>query len=131
VSDTALAMSQENVELMRQTFERWNAGEREIDPEIADPEMVVHSAMTNAMFHGYEGLRRWMAEIDHQFGDWTLSIDEFRDASENRLLALGKVHVRGRTSGVEFDQPMALLVWSRSRLITRMPKASSTRGKTS
>lgn len=27
--------------MMRRTFERWNAGEREIDPEIADPEMVV------------------------------------------------------------------------------------------
>jgi hypothetical protein len=65
-------MSQENVELMRRTFERWNAGEREVDPEILDPEVVVHSAMTHTTYHGYEGLRRWMAEIDHQFGDWTV-----------------------------------------------------------
>jgi len=103
-------MSQENVELMRRTFERWNAGEREVDPEILDPEVVVHSAMTHATYHGYEGLRRWMAEIDHQFDDWNVLIDEFREASEDRLLALGTVHVRGRTSGVAFDQPMALLL---------------------
>ena len=75
-------MSRENVELMRRTFERWNAGEREVDPEILDPEVVIHSAMTRATYHGYEGLRRWMAEIDRQFDDWTVSIDEFRDASE-------------------------------------------------
>jgi hypothetical protein len=30
-----------------------------------------------------------MAEIDDQFEDWRLSIDQFRDASEGRLLALG------------------------------------------
>ena len=101
-------MSQENVDLMRRTFERWNAGEREVDP--AHPDIVVRSAMTNAEYHGYDGLRSWMAEIDDQFGDWRLSIDRFRNASEGRLLALGAVHVRGRTSGVAFDQPMELLL---------------------
>jgi ketosteroid isomerase-like protein len=103
-------MSRENVELMRRTFERWNAGEREVDPDIVHPHMVVRLAMTNAEYHGYDGLRSWMAEIDDQFGDWSLSIDRFRNASEGRLLALGAVHIRGRTSGVEFDQPMALLL---------------------
>jgi ketosteroid isomerase-like protein len=111
-------MSEENVQLTRQTFERWNAGERDVDAGIAHPDIVVSSAMTNAEYHGYEGLRRWIAEIDDQFGDWSLSIDQFRDASEGRLLALGAVHVRGRTSGVEFDQPMAwILTFSDERLI--------------
>ena len=82
-------MSQENVELVRRTFEHWNAGEREIDPEILDPEVVVHSAMTNATDHGYEGLRRWMVEIDQQFDDWKVLIDEFREASEGRPSAWG------------------------------------------
>ena len=80
-------MSQENVDLVRQIFERWNAGEREIDAEIADPDLVVHSAMTNAAYHGYDGLQRWMAEIDDQFESWHLSIDQFRDVAEGRLLA--------------------------------------------
>ena len=103
-------MSQENVELMRRTFDRWNAGDREPDPEIVHPEIVVHSAMTNATYHGYDGLRRWIAEIDEQFDDWRLAIDQFRGVSESRLLALGAVHVRGRTRGVAFDQPMAVLL---------------------
>ena len=103
-------MSEERVELIRRTFDRWNSGEREIDIEDAHPKIVVHSAMTNAEYHGYDGMRKWMAEIDDQFGDWSLSIDQFLDASEDRVLVLGTVHVRGRTSGVEFDQPMGWLL---------------------
>jgi ketosteroid isomerase-like protein len=97
-------------ELIRREFDRWNAGEREIDPQAVHPDVVVHSTMTNATYHGYDGVRRWMAEIDDQFEAWHSSIDEFRDASEERLLGLGTVHLRGRASGVEFDQPMAWLV---------------------
>jgi ketosteroid isomerase-like protein len=40
------------------------------------------------------------------------------ESGEGRLLGLGKVHVRGRTSGVEFDQPMGwLFAFAAERLI--------------
>jgi ketosteroid isomerase-like protein len=98
-------------ELVRREFDRWNAGERrEIDPQVLHHDVVVHSQMTNATYHGHDGVRRWMAEIDDQFEDWHSSIDEFRDAPEERLLVLGAIHLRGRGSGVEFDQPMAWLL---------------------
>jgi ketosteroid isomerase-like protein len=103
-------MSQENVEIVRRVWERWNAGERKIDSEVTHPDLVIHSAMTKSVYRGYEGLRRWQAEIDDQFENWRLSIDQFREASDGRLLVLGAVHFRGRTSGVEFDQPMGWLV---------------------
>ena len=103
-------MSEERVELIRRTFESWNSGEREVDARDAHPEIVVRSALTNAEYHGHNGMRAWMAEIDDQFGDWHLSIDQIKDASEDRVLVLGTVHVRGRTSGVEFDQPMGWLL---------------------
>jgi ketosteroid isomerase-like protein len=104
-------MSEESrEELIRREFDRWNAGERrEINPQLLHHDVVVHSQMTNATYHGHEGVRRWMAEIDDQFEDWHSSIDEFRDAPEERLLVLGVIHLRGRASGVEFDQPMAWL----------------------
>ena len=103
-------MSEARVELIRRTFERWNSGDREIDAEAAHPDIVVRSAMTNAEYRGYDGMRTWMAEIDGQFGEWRTSIDEFREASADQVLALGTVHIRGRASGVEFDQPMGWLL---------------------
>jgi ketosteroid isomerase-like protein len=103
-------MSQESrEELVRREFDRWNAGEREIDPQAVHHDVVLHSGMTKATYHGHDGVRRYFAEIDDQFEDWDLSIDEFRDAPEERLLALGTLHLRGRGSGVEFDQPVAWL----------------------
>lgn len=43
------------------------------------------------------------------FEEWHLSIDEFRDASQEQLLGLGTIHLRGHGGGVEFDQPVGWL----------------------
>ncbi len=73
-------MSEESrEEVVRREFDRWNAGERrEIDPQVLHHDVVVHSQMTNATYHGHDGVRRWMAEIDDQFDGWHSTIDEFR-----------------------------------------------------
>ena len=104
-------MSEESrEELIRRFFDRWNAGEREVDTQLVHHDVVLHSGMTNATYHGHDGVRRWIAEIDDQFEEWHSSIDEVRAAADDRLLALGTIHLRGRASGVEFDQPMAWLL---------------------
>ena len=111
---------QSREELVRREFDRWNAGEREIDPQVLHHDLVLHSQMTNATYHGHDGMRRYIAEIDDQFEDWRLSIDEFRDAPEGRLLALGALHLRGRGSGVEFDQPVAWLLTFAGNQVTEV-----------
>jgi ketosteroid isomerase-like protein len=103
-------VSDSREQLVRDIYDRWNTGERVIDPEEIHPDAVVYSAMTGDTFRGLDGVRRWMAEIDEQFEDWALTIDEIRSAADDRLLVLGGVHFRGRSSGVEFDQPMGWLV---------------------
>jgi ketosteroid isomerase-like protein len=103
-------VSDSREQLVRDIYHRWNTGERVIDPEEIHPAAVVYSAMTADTFRGLDGVRRWMAEIDEQFEDWVLTIDEIRSGADDRLLVLGGVHFRGRSSGVEFDQPMGWLV---------------------
>ena len=113
-------MTDAREELIRDVFERWNAGEREIDPTAVDPDAVVHSAMTNNSYTGYEGIRRWMAEIDEQFESWQISIDELRDVPNGSLVVLGRVHFRGSSSGVEFDQAIAWLICFAGERISSM-----------
>jgi ketosteroid isomerase-like protein len=114
-------MSEESrEELVRWWFDRWNAREREIDPQIFHHDVVFHSGLTNATYHGHDGLRRWMAEIDDQFEEWHSFIDELRDAAKERLLVLGTIHLQGRASGVEFDQPMAWLLTFAGDLVTEI-----------
>ena len=103
-------MSDSREQVVRGIYARWNAGERELDPDEIHDDAVVYSAMTGNTFRGLDGVRRWMAEIDEQFEDWHLTIAEFRDVADDRLLVLGAVHFRGRSSGAEFDQPMGWLV---------------------
>lgn len=97
-------------ELIRGEFNRWNAGTRVVDPQLLHEDVVVHSEMTKTTYRGHDGVRRWMAEIDDQFDGWHSTIDEIREAPGERLLVLGAIHFRGRSSGVESDQPMAWLL---------------------
>ena len=92
---------------MRGAFETWNGGEMDV-ARFAHPEGVVHSAVTSETYEGYEGIERWRSEIDDQFSQWELRVDEFRVVEPDGLVAVGSVSMRGRASGLELEQP---LVW--------------------
>jgi ketosteroid isomerase-like protein len=97
-------------ELIRDLFERWNHGDREIDPAAVDPDAEVRSAMTRATYRGYGGIKDWMAEIDEQFDSWQIAVEEMNELSGDRVMVLGSVRFRGRASGVEFDQPIGWII---------------------
>jgi ketosteroid isomerase-like protein len=113
-------MSQENVEIVRQFVDRWNRGDREIRADEVDPELELHSRMLGGVVWGVDGLRSWFLEIDQQFEEWRLDIAEVRELDRDRLLALGGIHLRGRESKVEFDQPMAWLMDFRDGRLLRL-----------
>ena len=113
-------MSKSREQIVRDVYDRWNNGDRELDPEEIHPDAVVISAMTGDTFRGLEGIKRWMAEIDEQFDEWRLTIEEMRSVTSDCLLVLGQVHFRGRSSGAEFDQPIGWLVDFEGDLITSL-----------
>ena len=102
-------MSGARRDFLQSVFDDWNAGSREI-PDGTSGDFVLHSALTGLTYEGHEGIRRWMSEIDDQFDSWQLRIDEFRDVGEDWLLGLGAVELRGRASGIEFEQQTGWLV---------------------
>ena len=107
-------------EFIRDLFDRWNRGVREIKPDEIAPEAVVRSALTGRAYSGYEGIAEWMSEIDDQFDDWKVTIEEMEGLPEDRVLAIGHVHFRGRGSGVEFDQAIGWLLSFDGDRITEM-----------
>jgi ketosteroid isomerase-like protein len=106
-------------ELVRAAFETWNSGAMDVD-RFAHPEGVVHSAVTNETYEGYEGIERWRSEIDEQFSRWELRVDEFRDLAPDGLVAIGSISMRGRASGVELEQPIVWLFRFRDELVFEM-----------
>ena len=107
-------------ELIREVWDRWNSGTREFDPEILDPEIEIHSALTGQVFNGDEGVRSWIAEIDEQFKAWDISIDEIDQRSPTRFVVHGAVRARGRHSGVDLDQPVTWNVELRDGRLLRL-----------
>jgi ketosteroid isomerase-like protein len=105
---------------IRRQWERWNAGDRESHMGEVAEDFVVESAVTGRSFTGRAGLVEWMAEIDESFEGWRLWIDEVREITNDRYLVLGGVHLRGRGSGVEFDQPIGWVVDFRGESVVRL-----------
>jgi ketosteroid isomerase-like protein len=101
-------MSQENVEIARSVFDRWNAGEREFPDEEVHPDVVLVSRILGKAVRGRAGVRRYLREIDEQFDQWNLVIEDWRDAGDC-VAALGHIRLHGRRSGVAFDQPVGIL----------------------
>ena len=101
-------MSQENVEFARSVFDRWNAGERMFGDDEIHPDVVVSSRILGNAVHGRAGVRRYLREIDEQFDEWTMEIEDWRDGGDC-VAALGHIRLHGRRSGVAFDQPVGIL----------------------
>lgn len=106
-------MSQENVDVVRQMFERWNAGD--IDGWLgfwhADAVWVSEPfrAFDGSARHyeGHEGLRRFCADALEGFADLgQIERPEFRDAGES-VLVLADYRVKAEASGPEVSTPMA------------------------
>ena len=111
-------MSQENVEFAQSVFSRWNAGERRFADEEIHPEVVLVSRILGRAVRGRAGVRRYLREIDEQFDEWTMAIEDWRDAGDC-VVALGDICLHGRRSGVAFDQPVGILFEIRDGQLVR------------
>ena len=102
-------MSQENVEAVRAVIEHFNAGDRTVPEELLAPGFELEtplSSVSGTPYRGYAGILEWLRDLDEQFSDWHNRIDDVREIGDN-VIAVGSVHVRGRVSGFEIDQPAA------------------------
>jgi ketosteroid isomerase-like protein len=109
----------EGEDFVRRTWARWNDGDRELLEEEIDPEVVIHSALTRAVYRGYEGVERWMSEIDEQFSDWSLGLDSVDEPRDGIVVARGSISMRGRQSGLDLTQPASWIIELRDgRMLT-------------
>ena len=112
----------ENLRLTRRLFERWNSGEHAIDPELTDREIELHTPLSSTRatpYQGYDGLRTRIAEIEDQFETSRVELDELRELDDERVLASGVLHLRGRGSEIEVDQPLEWLLTFRGGRLLR------------
>jgi ketosteroid isomerase-like protein len=117
-----MSMDGDNVRLAKALFERWNSGERGVDPALVDRDVELQSPISSpraAPYHGYSGIRERVAEVEGQFEMWRLEVDDVRELDDGRVLMTGVIHTRGRGSDIEVQQPLEWLLTFRSGRLLR------------
>jgi ketosteroid isomerase-like protein len=115
-------MSQENVEVCRRALAAFARRDTEAALRYVDSEIELRSAIVGGAegntYRGHEGIRRWMVESDAIWEELDLETDELRDLGDD-VLMIGRLHARGRESGIEIDSPIAWLLGVRAKKIVR------------
>ena len=106
-------MSTENVQIIRRLVEAFN--DRDIDSmvEHMQPDVELHplrAQLERKAYRGHDGLREMLADFDQDWEYVQVDAEEYRDA-DDEVVVLGRLHGRGRASGVELDVPMGF-VWT-------------------
>ena len=112
-------MSEENVELVKESIERFNRGDIEgmlamLAPEIRFEHRI---AALEGSFTGVDAVRQWFEDLTQHFATWRIECDDIRDLGD-RVLALGTLWATGKGSGVEADVPYTVVARLSGGLVT-------------
>ena len=80
--------------------------------ELVDDETYFEPlrAQTEGAFIGVEGMRSFLADTAETFELFKATYTDVRDLGDERLLAIGRIRMRGRGSGAEADVLTAAIV---------------------
>jgi ketosteroid isomerase-like protein len=101
----------DHVELVRTLIEFWNGGERDLAKlsSYLDPGIELESPFSSLFgepYRGYAGIEQWFRDIDEQFSEWSIVVDDQRQIGD-RVIAFATVNARGRSSDAPAHFPAA------------------------
>jgi hypothetical protein len=110
-------MSQENVGLLRRVSLAYNTLDVEAFIAYLDPSIEFHSALEGGVYHGHDGVRKYIRDLEDAWGDEISGeFEALFDLGENTL-AFYVLYGRGRHSGAEVAMPLAQVARWRDGLV--------------
>jgi hypothetical protein len=114
-------------------FERMRAANEatgELDWSLVRPDFEIydHELVDSRVHRGREGWKRWVADWQQAFEDYSLERLERVKVDESRILTVHRLRARGRTSGVELERTDAQLWTFSGDLLVRMDYYPDYRG---
>ncbi|HWW90803.1 MAG TPA: nuclear transport factor 2 family protein [Solirubrobacteraceae bacterium] len=116
-------MGATNVEIVKRAADAFN--ERDVDTfmAITTPDFEWFPAMDRLLeggsYRGREGIEAYFEVVSGTWEEFQLLPDEFRDLGD-RVLWLGRVEARGRSSGVRVDTPLGAIAEFRDGKMSRI-----------
>ena len=123
--DTARAMSQENVERVREVTDAANRRDFDAFVALVSPDVVWESRSSSSfpgfrdVYRGRAEVREWVAEALEVIEDAQTEVEEIEDLGDDRLLVEIVRSGRGKGSGVPAELRDWWVVWFAEGLITR------------
>jgi ketosteroid isomerase-like protein len=110
-----------NTERFLQGAAAFTRGDHAAVVEFVDEEIEFEPlrAATEGTFHGHDGVRKFLEDTRESFDLFELDYDDVRDLGDGKVLALGRIRIRGRGSGVETEVPTAVIATIRDGRMTR------------
>ena len=113
-------MSQENVELADQVVDAVARRDLSRLIELTHPEIEWHSFFAlgeEGVYRGHDGMRRWVSDQNDAWEILRGDVDDRLDVGDVVVL-VGRIHYRGKGSGVETESPAGwMLKFREGRLI--------------
>jgi ketosteroid isomerase-like protein len=110
--DTAPAMPEENVDVIRAMYEHWARGEFPatfIDPDIVHSRIGAQTPDMEGEWRGLEAFSGAFAEYLQAFSDLRIKAEEIIDLDDERVLVLSRQTAEGKLSGVPIDSELGEL----------------------
>jgi ketosteroid isomerase-like protein len=104
-------MPQENEAIARKMIDAYNRGDVAAFVDLATPDfewLTSMGAIEGEIFRGREGIETYFANLRDAWEELRLDADEFRDLGD-RIVWLGRIRGRGRSSGARVDAPMGVV----------------------
>jgi ketosteroid isomerase-like protein len=102
-----------NAELVEEAFAEWNTGEREAFLARVAPDVEINVMSLQVTggepYRGHEGYWEWVRTMEESFETWQLRPGSFEESGD-KVLVLGTMRLRGRSSGVELDQETGWII---------------------
>jgi ketosteroid isomerase-like protein len=101
-----------SVEIVRDAYRAWNAGDWAALMSLADPHFELRPVLgtpENTVFYGLEGAKAYRAAAEDLLGRLTADIVEVLRADDEHVVVLSHVQGRGAETGIEVDQHFVYL----------------------
>jgi hypothetical protein len=112
-------LSQENVEIVRRSFERLLEGRPEWELYAEDFQFVNLRDAPWQPTPGPKGLQEWLDFTSEVTEEWGVDLAEIEALDSERVLVIGTLWAKFRATGIRDEIPMAQLVTLANRKLTR------------
>jgi ketosteroid isomerase-like protein len=115
-------VSEQNLQAARRGFEAFNARDVNELIALADPDcewLPFRAQLEGGSYLGHDGVRRFVADMEEDWSEFQIELDELSDHGEDVLL-IGRVRAVARGSGLAVNNRVGFVLSYRDGRIHRL-----------